>query len=631
MNQWLEPAQKFLTGNNYAVYVAAIFILLGAAIAYWAWFRPAAVALQRSLRDLAKAIDAPNEVWSKTQDSARLAVAASPVLKAAWQETEERVVLLPHGQRTLPVMFGAPRDIWASPKILSRTLNLSLAEAVPNLLVGIGLLFTFFFLTLAITQATQALLPPSTGQSAYAPTSASSAPGVTTSALAAPDPIAATHGLLTAAGAKFLTSLAGLLASLVWTIAARRRMAALEFAADYVVDRIGIHVSFGGGEMAVFAHLQNSRDLLALGEQQAEVTKAFADDAARHAEVASAMSDKAAEQLAMTEEVLTELREQTGTFKRFETDLAVSLAGAITQAFSPQMEAMTDRLIGAIDGLSNQMGSMNQEALKKMVEDFGSMLQRATDSEMTQLRETLETLASRLNVAGLAIGSGADKAAESIDRAGAELVASTELISNNLSAGANKLEGATQGLKEAMNDLDTSITSAADLGRRGATFVREALDSADTVFSRLSSVAAELSNSSAAMERVSGQLAHAVDSVEEMTAEQRAVVNAVKEATPNALESVKRVLDLLQQTVKLTADMMGQTKESMAATSKTLGTTVSQITAGVTEYSKTVAELHRTMDSELAKAVGSLDKGVNELEGAIEELSEALDAHSSKG
>jgi methyl-accepting chemotaxis protein len=266
-----------------------------------------------------------------------------------------------------------------------------------------------------------------------------------------------------------------------------------------------------------------------------------------------------------------------------------------------------------------------------MMDDFAAMLKKSTDTEMAQLRETLTTLADRLTGAGSAIGEGAGKAAEKLDKAGTDLLTRVEQVSANLASGATNLEGATQGVKEAMNDLDVTIREAAELGKQGSTFVRGALGDADQVFGRLKSAAEELNSAGASLERVGGRLSEAVDGVDEMTREQRLVVNAVRDATPNAMASVQRVLDLLQQTVQATATMMNQTRDSMATTSKTLGTTVAEITAGISEYSKMVAELHRRMDQELAKAVGSLDKGVVSLEEAIEELGEVVSNRFPKG
>lgn len=598
MNSWISVAVQFLSSNPLAIGFASGAIVLCALLGYLTWFRPCAARLQTQLQSLARALEtgAP-EGWATAKEQARSAVKGKVHLAAAWHETEERVIPLPHGQRTLFVMFGAPRDLWSGSRLLARSMNLPLAEAVPNLLVGVGLLFTFFFLTLALTEATAAL-GPSQGANATNLTDA-------------------TKALLSAAGAKFLTSLTGLLASIVWTIGFRRRMARLNAAAEAVLDQIRRIVPSGGGEMAMFAQLQASRDV-----HQAAVD---------HTEVSKEVSEKTGRQVELSEELLNEAREQTGTFKRFETDLAVSLAGAITTAFSPQMEAMTNKLTAAIDGLSLKIGTMNQEALQHMMDDFAAMLKKSTDTEMAQLRETLTTLADRLTGAGSAIGEGAGKAAEKLDKAGTDLLTRVEQVSANLASGATNLEGATQGVKEAMNDLDVTIREAAELGKQGSTFVRGALGDADQVFGRLKSAAEELNSAGASLERVGGRLSEAVDSVEEMTREQRLVVNAVRDATPNAMASVQRVLDLLQQTVQATATMMNQTRDSMATTSKTLGTTVAEITAGISEYSKMVAELHRRMDQELAKAVGSLDKGVVSLEEAIEELGEVVSNRFPKG
>ncbi len=590
MNGWLAVGIDFLSNNSVAIFVAAGVILIGAMIGYLVWFRPAAKHLERTLKALAKALEVPTDGWSTAKEQARNAAKTHAGVRAAWLEMEERIVPFQMGQRIIHVMFGAPRDLWSEQRLLSRSINLPLAEAVPNLLVGIGLLFTFFFLTLALTQATAALLPHAN----QAPT----------------DLTNATRGLLSAAGAKFLTSLAGLLASIVWTIAARGLIARLHNAAQDVLERIGRLVPTGGGEMVMFAQLQAARELQQAGLNEIEIAKE--------------LSTKAGDQLSLTEELLKESRDQTGTLKRFETDLAISLAGAITSAFSPQMEAMTSRMIEAINGLSDKIGTMNQEALQKMMGDFAGMLKQATDTEMTQLRETMEALATRLTGAGAAIGDGAGRAAQKLDQAGADLMARVEQISQNLAAGAVDLQSATHGFKDAMIDLNGSISQASELGRQGSNLMRGILETADGVVGRLQSTTDNLTTTGHSLQQVSAQMAVAIERVEELTREQQVVVGAVRDATPQALASVQRVLDLLQQTVQQTATMMGQTKESMASTSQTLGTTVAQITEGITEYSNMVAELHRKMDEQMAKAVGSLDKGVVGLEEAVEELGEML-------
>lgn len=646
---------SLLISQSPEVWIAAALLLVGALWTYLGWFSPRIEALQETLIRLTDALNTPGDGWSSVRDSARKASETHSVVKSAWGETEERVIHLPVGERSMYVMFGAPRDIWSGSSLLSRSMNLGLAEAVPNLLVGIGLLLTFFFLTQALVSVLPALDPQAGAQ-------------VSTQA--------AVFDLLKAAGAKFVTSLAGLLASVLWAIFLRRRISRLNLYAERVLDQLTRLVRSGGGELAMYSQLRALQDLgqaaanvsqsvrsqvqfaelgigkavqqIGLTDQLLQETRhhvhnfqgfgqsifQFAGDikqvSQEHLSATQSIEAKAGEQLHMLEEMLNEAREQTGTFKRFETDLAVSLAGAITQAFSPQMQVMTNRLIAAIDGLSNKLGSMNQEALEQMLKDFGGQLKQATSSEMDQLRTTLQELSDRLSKVSLEIGTSAGKAAKDLTDAGAGLSENFGAVAGNLSEASLNLGAATRGLSAAMTGLDSTVVEAATLGRQGAAFVTGALQTSDKVFSRLQTTSQDLGQAVLAIDKAAGVLAEAVDSVEEVAREQKATALVVKEAVPEAAAAVQKVTDLLQNSVRETALTMEQVKNSMTSTADTLGKTVAQITTGVTEYSATVAELHRTMDEKMAQAIGSLDKSVEDLSEATEELSETLSGLASR-
>lgn len=123
------------------VVVVALSILLGSWLVFMIWFRKRTAGLVRVLRSLANSLaEAPGN-WETANGIGQAASQENPAVADAWSETEERVISLPNDQRTVPVMLGAPRDLWSSHFLLGRQLNLALADAVPNLLVGIGLLF----------------------------------------------------------------------------------------------------------------------------------------------------------------------------------------------------------------------------------------------------------------------------------------------------------------------------------------------------------------------------------------------------------------------------------------------------------------------------------------------------------
>lgn len=360
----------------------------------------------------------------------------------------------------------------------------------------------------------------------------------------------------------------------------------------------------------------------------------------------------------LIQEILTEAREQTGTFKRFETDLAVSLAGAINQAFTPQMQAMTERLVTSIEGLSDKLGTMNQEALKTMLTDFAAMLKQATDSEMTQLQQTLQDLTNQLHGAGSALENQSGLAANAILNAGVEmqaqlkgagdtlgtqtaeiakiikdagvqLAASSQNISEKLVQGAAELEHAVSSIRLGFEDLGAVVENASTAGREGIAQVHTVLEKADFTVMELSKTSTELVEASKNLAETGALVTNIVDNVQELAREQRAVVLSVKEVAPNAMAAVSRVTDVLDQAAVQTLSSMQQTRQAMETTAVTLGKTVASITEGVSVYSTQVAELHRQMDGQLARAVGSFDQGVKDLGEVVEELIENIQSKNT--
>ena len=426
-------------------------------------------------------------------------------------------------------MFGSPKDLWNPAVLLSRRFNFGLAEAVPNILVGVGLFFTFVFLSWALVDTTATL------------TQANSTARQTEQAISE---------LLKVAGGKFLTSLAGLLASIAWTYKSKLALNDLSKACDSLIDILVKVVPSSGAEMLLRAQLEIAND-----------------------------------GLGMTEEILTEAREQTGVFKRFETEWAV----AWTKAFHSQTEA----LVAAIDGLSKKLGTINQEGIERMMKEFAGMLQKIASEEMDRFREVLSDVSTKLDKAG-----------------------------ERLETSASHFESAADSVASAMDDLNITVREASGIGKQGADFINQTLDKTKETLQSLGSISGELVAVADSLQSVGDNIAVIVDNVEELSREQRSVVAAVREVAPKAQAAVERVAGILEVAGK-------QTKDSIEATAATLGKTVASITEGVTSYTNQVADLHRKMDGHLAKAVSSFDKGVNELAESVEELADIM--QKSKG
>ena len=583
--------------------IVAFCILAFALVSYLKWYRPKKKILVREINLLFTVLMEKDQNWEEIKNRVHEILQSSTYIKDAWNETESRVVKVTAAGRTKHLMYGMPRDLWNAPGLLSRSFNLALAEAVPNILVGIGLFFTFFFLSLALIGTTAALTEASTSKATEA----------------------AISQLLQIAGSKFLTSLAGLGASIAWTYFFRRSINEISVACENFLLALSQVVSPAGGEVITSHQLQASDESLQLGKDGND----------------------------LTEELLSEAREQTGTFKRFETDLTLSLASAINQAFTPQMQAMTERLVASIEGLSDRLGTMNQEALKTMLSDFAGLLRQATDSEMTQLQQTLQELTNQLHGAGSALEIQSGKAASAILNAGEEmqtqlkgagdtlttqtaevatvihnastqLAARTQEMSEQMVQGASQLEQATASIRLGFKDLGAVVEQASTKGKEGIAQIHIALEKADSTVAQLSQTASGLSDAAQDLAETGALVSNMVDNVQELAREQRAVVLSVREVAPNAMAAVERVTEILDQAAVQTMSNMQQTRQAMESTATALGKTVSSITEGVSVYSTQVAELHRQMDGQLAKAVGSFDQGVKDLSEVVEELTESL-------
>ncbi len=141
-------------------------------------------------------------------------------MKGFLQETSASWMTFPEGSSQKEMTqtlfsYRAYNDIWHIRRLLKSKINLELFEAMPNLLVGFGLMCTFSFLAIALIQTGQAL-------------SASDASSLQQEVIL--------QNLIATAGGKFIVSIAGLLCSLVWNWRIKVMMRHLQSSLDELCD-----------------------------------------------------------------------------------------------------------------------------------------------------------------------------------------------------------------------------------------------------------------------------------------------------------------------------------------------------------------------------------------------------------
>ena len=592
----MESILKHLASSPWVLAICA-FILLGGLLLYCVWARPKLSSAWRELDKFAALIKASDPARGEAA-ALNEAAKATPWLQQAWKMTENRLLLVGKGEKQRRVLLGSVNDVWQPERMLHKHFNLSLFEAVPNIAVGVGLLFTFAFLTLALTDATMAL-----------------------SADGAANPVDATKDLLSSAGGKFISSLTGLFVSLAWTVVGKRDWARVQRASDHVVIAIETCWPPVGAEAAVVEQLAH------LG--------AFGDKLREHHETAQDHSD-------LVGELLVEAREQTGVLKRFETDLAMSIGKAVASGFSPQMEQMTSRLEKAITDLSDRMSSMNEDALRTMMKDFSQAISANTADEMKQFKETLSTLSDKLGSSAELLKGGVEGAASQLGEAAESMTsgiqAATEKMSSDIATAAQGLAASAGGMEtvfarvtEAVQEIDTTVRRAATLGAQGVEQMDRSIEAAHVLVSDLGDVGKDWRQVSGDVSGLVAKLSEASDAMEEVSEGQRAVVRTVQSAGPEVLGAVTQMRSQMEGTSQAVADAMQQVQGAMGRTSQDLSGVVTAIKDGVTEYSRQLASLHLDMDTAMAKAVNTLGGAIHSLDETIEDLTDGLEVVRAKG
>jgi hypothetical protein len=423
------------------------------------------------------------------------------------------------------------QDIWTPRALLARRVNLALYEAAPNILIGIGLLLTFLFLAIALANVIPALEPNTPSE------------GIKE----------AIKGLLQNAAGKFLTSISGMACSLLWTYGSKRSLEMLEDEIEALCVSMRTHVEDTGSEAAISA------------------------------------------QIALMSEILTENREQVGQLKRFETDFAVAIGKALGSQMQPAFEQLTASITKALDALTNKIGSMNEDALKKMIEDFRKAIQDASGAEMAEFKKALLEIAKEIKDAAGNLKTAGQGAGESLNGAfqGARDAAAL-------------LEQAMVTAKATVNDVDESIERAATEGRQGLANLQQIMTRIAETTLRVGELVAEVKAASSEFQKAATSAANATGNLERVVESQNSIVNTVA------------------QTAVTLGSSLTNANNEFKESAKTMAETTKEMSDGVTNYSTKVAELHERLDDELGKAIGSLNSTISELVDGLDDFLEAI-------
>lgn len=342
-----------LFGNWLVIGGLSILILL--------WTAIAAYRMHAGVGRFCRAVDAARLTVARTPRTAREFAASYEAVSAslqdarivgpAWRDWSATVITA--DTPGVPVRSTNRPGAYFSLDLLRYCrINPRLHAVMPNLLVGVGLLLTFAGLAIALSAA------GSIADQSVSSTARQSG----------------LKNLLDVASAKFVTSLVGLLCSLVYTILRGRELDQAERALDDFLAALEERIP-----LATSATLQ-------------------------------------AETNALLEKSLT-------VQAQFATELAVNIGGQLDIALDQRLGEHIGPLREAIEKLSEGIGTKSEDTLRSLLEQFRTMLQGGAESHMKELASALagtstamEQIRSGLTEAATKMASAADQIAEQMGR-----------------------------------------------------------------------------------------------------------------------------------------------------------------------------------------------------------------------
>ncbi|WP_062154800.1 anti-phage ZorAB system protein ZorA [Beggiatoa leptomitoformis] len=571
-----------LINNPMIPWGLALSILL-LALSIWGLFRLTLARFERQLFQAQQAIDKiPPSEFINHYEILNEQLQKNPLLAQQW-EAFRKTLILPKKPRE-PIFYTHRPDLYFNETtLIAPRLNLRLYQSAPNIFVGIGLFFTFIGLVAALWFASQGVAAPDIEKAQQA-----------------------LRDLLHAATFKFITSISGLIASIVFSWREKVQLHNLQEKFHIFCHSLESHLTFITLEQVNGAQIEESK-------------------------------------------------RQTEQLERFNTDLAASIANALEDKFSEKLAKAMKPLSVAIDGLADRVGGMNQNALERMVETFSQHLQNAAGEEMKQVAQALEKLIPTLgelrqqfDMSGVDFGSrmtdaastlqqgfnhAADNLLERMSATTAEInqTAAQELqrVGEPLSALLTAMTGLKQGIDESSNHLRTKAQDAgAALGLAGEKLEMRLSSASQQLATQLTDAADKFAIVRTEMSEMSGQTVEMF----KLSLKQLGNIQTQLVETGAQLTLVGQPLSETVQALNLTLNNVKTLSQSMETTVNTLQAVSTSSSESLNSTNKTVEQVWKKyqshfekVDEDVAKVFQELSKGVDNYRQQVESFTQKLD------
>lgn len=417
--------------------------------------------IRKSVTDLDNWVRSSND---KGRDILAQAQSKTPdeVLRFLLRETQAGLIDLPAGGNsaqtsTASYSFRSHAETWTVRDALGGRLNLSLFETMPNLLIGFGLMCTFIFLAVALQQAGLALnaLDVSARQQDQA-----------------------LQSLIATAGGKFITSIAGLLCSLVWNWRAKISLGNLQSSIDALCHTLRSKIPDNAAEASMRVQLslfqeilqQNQAQVAELKRLEGGLTNAGSQAAGELSKAGAVLTQGITTGMASFGDAVQALAQtiQTTNSTVHTLDTALSRAATAGQQGAQQLESLMAQLSQTLGNLQTVMGGLQSTADKvDATADKFQTSATAIENAVTTQQETantfkdsartteqaLETVRTHLMDAQKALNGTVDALTKGVSAYSTQVAGLHTKMDQHLATAVNQLGGSITNLEEVLDEF----------------------------------------------------------------------------------------------------------------------------------------------------------------------------------
>ncbi len=384
------------------------------------------------------------------------------VLRFLLRETQAGLIDLPSAGgnaelSTTSYSFRSHAETWTVRDALGGRLNLSLFETMPNLLIGFGLMCTFIFLAVALQQAGLALnaLDVSARQQDQA-----------------------LQSLIATAGGKFITSIAGLLCSLVWNWRAKISLGNLQACIDRLCHTLRSKIPDNAAEASMRVQLslfqeilqQNHAQVAELKRLEGGLTNAGSQAAGELSKAGAVLTQGISTGMASFGDAVQLLAHTIQNTNSTVTSLdgALSRAAKAGQQGAHQIESLMAQLSQTLEHLQTVMGGLQSSADKvdataDKFQSSASAIERAVTTQQETANtfkdsahtteQALETVRTHLMDAQKALNGTVDALTKGVSAYSTQVAGLHTKMDQHLATAVNQLGGSITNLEEVLDEF----------------------------------------------------------------------------------------------------------------------------------------------------------------------------------